>query len=138
MDSSQARDRYLTGLSLYDWMVIAFQPGGRSRSPIKPAARAPCDDFGYDCTSEIFGKHLGSSRLLPVRIDGTPAMLKIAVDVEEKFGRLLMKWWDGQGAARVFAHEDDALLMERAEGLGSLVNMTRSGRDDEARGSYAT
>ena len=65
-------------------------------------------------------------------VDGTPAMLKIAVDAEEKFGGLLMKWWDGQGAARVFAHEDDALLMERAEGLGSLVNMARSGRDDEA------
>jgi streptomycin 6-kinase len=95
---------------------------------------------------EIFGKHLArwrlvpdghpiitrSSRLLPVRMDGTPAMLKIAVDVEEKIGGLLMKWWDGQGAAWVFAHEDDALLMERAEGLGSLVNMARSGRDDEA------
>ncbi len=65
-------------------------------------------------------------------VDATPAMLKIAVDAEEKFGGLLMKWWDGQGAARVFAHEDDALLMERAEGLGSLVNMARSGRDDEA------
>lgn len=97
--------------------------------------------------SEIFSKYLAlwrlvpdghpiitpGSRLLPVRmVDGTPAMLKIAVDAEEKFGGLLMKWWDGQRAARVFAHEDDALLMERAEGLGSLVNMARSGRDDEA------
>jgi streptomycin 6-kinase len=99
--------------------------------------------------SEIFSKYLAlwwlapdghplitpGSRLLPVRmVDGTPAMLKIAVDAEEKFGGLLMKWWDGQGAARVFAHEDDALLMERAEGLGSLVNMARSGRDYEASG----
>ena len=43
-------------------------------------------------------------------------MLKIAIDTEEKLGGLLMTWWDGQGAAQVFAHEDDALLMERAEG----------------------
>jgi streptomycin 6-kinase len=95
---------------------------------------------------EIFGKYLARwrlspdgnpiitrrSRLLPVLMNGTPAMLKVAIDAEEKFGGLLMKWWDGQGAARVFAHEDDALLMERAEGLGSLANMARSGRDDEA------
>jgi streptomycin 6-kinase len=33
----------------------------------------------------------------------TPAMLKIARDAEEKFGGLLLKWWDGHGAAQVFA-----------------------------------
>ena len=59
-------------------------------------------------------------------------MLKVAIDTEEKLGGLLMTWWDGQGAAQVFAHEDDALLMERAEGTNSLVDMVRSGRDDEA------
>ncbi len=96
--------------------------------------------------SETFGKYLRrwkltpdgdpiisrGSRLLPVRMEGTPAMLKVAIDTEEKFGGLLMTWWDGQGAAQVFAHEDDALLMERAEGTNSLVDMVRSGRDDEA------
>jgi streptomycin 6-kinase len=100
--------------------------------------------------SEIFGRYLTrwrllpdgypiithSSRLLPVRMDGTPAVLKIAMDTEEKFGGLLLKWWDGQGAAHVFAHEDDALLMERAEGFGSLVDMAKDmapgGGDDEA------
>ena len=32
----------------------------------------------------------------------------------------------------MFAHEEGALLMERAEGTNSLVDMVRSGRDDEA------
>ena len=58
-----------------------------------------------------------SSRLLPVRLDETSAMLKIAIEAEEKSGVLLMNWWDGQGATQVFAHVDDALLMERAEDL---------------------
>ncbi|PTR16152.1 streptomycin 6-kinase [Nitrosospira sp. Nsp2] len=94
--------------------------------------------------SEIFGRYLTrwrllpdgdpiitrSSRLLPVRMDGTPAMLKIAIDTEEKFGGLLLKWWDGQGAAHVFAHEGVALLMERAEGPASLADMARGHRDD--------
>ena len=41
------------------------------------------------------------SRLVPVRRDGAPAMLKIALEVEERFGAGLMRWWDGVGAARV-------------------------------------
>jgi streptomycin 6-kinase len=73
-----------------------------------------------------------SSRLLPVRRAGTPAMLKIAVEAEEQCGSLLMLWWNGRGAARVLAHEDDALLVERAEGKGSLADMARNGDDDEA------
>jgi streptomycin 6-kinase len=72
------------------------------------------------------------SRLLPVRAAGVSAMLKIALDAEEKFGGVLMSWWDGQGAARVFAHEENALLMERAEGPCSLLDMASTGRDDEA------
>jgi len=55
-----------------------------------------------------------SSRLLPVRRLGVPAMLKVVASPEERGGGLLMKWWDGQGAARVLAHEGDTLLMERA------------------------
>jgi streptomycin 6-kinase len=99
--------------------------------------------------SEIFGKYLTrwrlvpdgdpiitrSGRLLPVRMDGIPAMLKIAIDAEEKFGGLLLRWWNGQGAAHVFAQEEDALLMERAEGPSSLVNLVKMagrGGDDEA------
>jgi streptomycin 6-kinase len=73
-----------------------------------------------------------NSRLLPVRLHGMAAILKIATEPEEKFGSRLMTWWDGEGAARVLAHDDDALLLERATGGGSLPNLSRSGRDDEA------
>lgn len=72
------------------------------------------------------------SRLLPVRREGVPAMLKVAVEAEEKFGSLLMVWWDGKGAARVLAHDGDAILLERAEGTLSLADLARNGRDDEA------
>jgi streptomycin 6-kinase len=73
-----------------------------------------------------------SSRLLPVRRDGVPAMLKVATEAEERWGAGLMAWWGGEGAARVLAQEGDGLLLERAMGPASLVEMARSGRDDEA------
>ena len=73
-----------------------------------------------------------SSRLLPVRRGGVPAMLKIAHAPEERAGASLMAWWDGNGAARVLEHAGDALLLERALGSGSLAEMARSGQDDEA------
>lgn len=73
-----------------------------------------------------------SSALLPVRRGGVPAMLKIARHAEERAGARLMAWWEGDGAARVLEHDEDALLMERALGTGSLVAMARGGRDDEA------
>jgi streptomycin 6-kinase len=73
-----------------------------------------------------------SSRLLPVRQHGAPAMLKVAVEAEEKLGGVLMAWWDGEGAARVLAHKGDAILLERAEGKVSLAEFARNGRDDEA------
>jgi streptomycin 6-kinase len=73
-----------------------------------------------------------ASRLLPVRRRGEPAMLKLSTDEEERLGGVLMEWWDGDGAARVLARDDDALLLERAEGAASLAEMARSGRDDEA------
>jgi streptomycin 6-kinase len=73
-----------------------------------------------------------SSNLLPVRCGEAPAMLKIAVAPEERRGAALMVWWNGEGAARVLAHDGDALLMERAIGEDSLVEMARNGRDDQA------
>ena len=73
-----------------------------------------------------------SSDLLPVRQDGRPAMLKIAREAEERRGAGLMAWWDGDGAARVLAHEGDAVLLERATGNRSLTAMARDGADDEA------
>ena len=59
-------------------------------------------------------------------------MLKVARIPDEGAGYRLLTWWDGQGAARVFASTADALLMERASGAGDLAQMAWSGRDDEA------
>ncbi|WP_426747653.1 aminoglycoside phosphotransferase family protein [Myxococcus faecalis] len=72
------------------------------------------------------------ARLLPVRWRQTPAMLKLALDAEEQHGARVMTWWAGDGAARVFAAEGHALLLERAEGARSLTQMARGGEDDEA------
>ena len=69
---------------------------------------------------------------MPVLLGDIPAMLKVALLDEEKVGNQLMIWWKGEGAARVLAHTEDAILMERAEAGVSLVDFTREGRDDEA------
>lgn len=76
-----------------------------------------------------------SSDLLPVRWRGRAAMLKIAYDEEERYGARLMVWWDGDGAAQVFAAEGGALLMERAEGGGDLLAMAESGPQGDAEAS---
>lgn len=72
------------------------------------------------------------SFLLPVRQGDVPAMLKVALDADEKYGNLLMTWWDGDGAARVLAHHENGLLMERAMGGRSLMHMALNGEDDAA------
>jgi len=73
-----------------------------------------------------------SSRLLPVRHRGRPAMLKVAMEAEERAAAQVMIWWAGEGAARVYAHEGDALVLERAMRPRSLAAMARTGADDEA------
>lgn len=73
-----------------------------------------------------------SSKLLPVRYKKMPAMLKIARTAEEQNGGDLMLWWNGQGAASILAHDQNALLMERAMGENSLVKMVGRHQDDEA------
>ncbi|MBA4489291.1 aminoglycoside phosphotransferase family protein [Paracoccus sp. S1E-3] len=70
--------------------------------------------------------------LLPVRQEGRAAMLKLSSTADQQRGAALMAWWNGEGAARVKAMENGALLMERAEGTRSLGNMSRSGDDDNA------
>jgi streptomycin 6-kinase len=59
-------------------------------------------------------------------------MLKVARIPDERAGYRLMSWWGGDGAANVLEAGDGALLMERAQGAGSLADMARDGRDDEA------
>lgn len=73
-----------------------------------------------------------AANLLPVLSDGRPAMLKISHEDDERRGGGLLAWWDGQGAARVYARDGDALLIERAMGSQNLADMARTGRDDEA------
>ena len=73
-----------------------------------------------------------SSLLLPVTRGGSWAMLKLALDPEEKAGGALMAWWDGGGAARVLAHDADAVLLGRATGARSLSAMACGGEDDAA------
>ena len=64
--------------------------------------------------------------------NGKALLLKLATDADERAAGVLLAWWDGDGAARVFARDERALLMERAEGGRSLSDMASSGRDDEA------
>lgn len=60
-------------------------------------------------------------------------MLRLAANEDdERLGASVMQWWNGEGAARVLARDDKAVLQERAEGSASLAPMSRSGRDDEA------
>jgi len=64
------------------------------------------------------------------RADGTAAVLKIAPIPEELRGGALMAWWDGTASARVLEHLGPAVLLERAQGPRSLVELAR--RDDDA------
>ncbi|UVH59113.1 hypothetical protein NWF24_06800 [Variovorax paradoxus] len=82
---------------------------------------------------EPFATHAG--HLLPVRLDGHPdgraGMIKIARHIDERVGGQVMRWWDGDGAARVYALDENAgvLLMERATGAGHLLKMALEGDD---------
>jgi streptomycin 6-kinase len=71
-----------------------------------------------------------TSQLLPVLSQGQPAMLKVTNDADER--HLLMRWWAGEGAARVLAFDDGAILLERATGPRSLVTLANKGLDAEA------
>jgi streptomycin 6-kinase len=72
------------------------------------------------------------SKLLAVRSGGASAMLKIAFGEEERRGADILNWFAGEGAVRILAHDDPALLMERAAGPRSLAAMARQGEDDAA------
>lgn len=73
-----------------------------------------------------------SSKLLPVLWRGKPAMLKMSEDEAERAGGAVLDWWDGKGAARVYAHDSHAVLMERSLSPQSLLRMAHDGQDDEA------
>lgn len=73
-----------------------------------------------------------TSHLLPVRWQGMAAILKVAIEAEEELGNELMAWWNGQGVPLALAREGKAILLERAQDGGSLADLVRDGRDDEA------
>ena len=73
-----------------------------------------------------------TGHVLPVRRNGEALMLKLSADEDERAAGTLLAWWNGDGAARVSAHDGQALLLERAQGTRSLSDMARGGRDDEA------
>jgi streptomycin 6-kinase len=67
-----------------------------------------------------------------VDIKEFPPYSKCRLNQKNGGAGLLMAWWNGDGAARVLAHDEHALLLERATGTMSLVDMAREDRDDEA------
>jgi len=73
-----------------------------------------------------------AARLLPVKRGDEPAMLKVATDPDERHGAILLRWWAGDGAARLHEADGPALLLERAMGTRSLNEAARAGHDDEA------
>ncbi|KAG8154995.1 aminoglycoside phosphotransferase family protein [Burkholderia catarinensis] len=73
-----------------------------------------------------------SGGLLPVVWHARPAMLKVATCDEERRGNALMTWWNGQGAAQVWQHDADAILLERARPAPTLGGFSASGHDDDA------
>jgi streptomycin 6-kinase len=72
------------------------------------------------------------AKVLPVRRDGEPAMLKAGMTEGESAALDLLAWYDGRGAVRLLEREQDAALMERAMGERSVAAMARAGDDDGA------
>lgn len=105
-------------------MTPAGRKAAEALRPWIAAWRLVPDGEAFDSR---FGNHLA-----PVLADGEPAMLKVAVGEEERRGAALMTWYAGEGAARVLAHEGEAILLERATGARSLAQLAADGDDDEA------
>ena len=74
----------------------------------------------------------GNASLLPVLWQGQAAMLKVSSSAEEIQGYDLLEWWQGQGAAKVWARSEHAILMERATGGRSLAGLSHTGQDEQA------
>lgn len=73
-----------------------------------------------------------NSRLLPVRRDGQPLMLKAAMQPREVRAAAYLEWLGGNGAVSVLGRDEDAVLMERAVGTRSLVEIDASGDHEQA------
>jgi len=74
-----------------------------------------------------------TSWLLPVRRLGEPAMLKMLKQSSDEYAAAdLLDYFAGDGAVRLIASDQDALLMERANNDVSLSAMAISGGDEHA------
>jgi streptomycin 6-kinase len=72
------------------------------------------------------------AKVMPVRCNGEPAMLKAGLTDSEASALDLLSWYEGQGAVRLLERGDTAVLMERAVGQRSLAAMARGGDDERA------
>ncbi|MEM7172477.1 MAG: aminoglycoside phosphotransferase family protein [Pseudomonadota bacterium] len=74
-----------------------------------------------------------SSWLQPVMVDEGKAMLKVLKPgSDERPGLDLLRYWDGDGAVRVYRASPGALVMERAQGKRSLIDLALEGNDLKA------
>ncbi|MEO1224579.1 MAG: aminoglycoside phosphotransferase family protein [Pseudomonadota bacterium] len=74
-----------------------------------------------------------SSWLLPVRFQGSKAMLKVMKPTsDEHRAAAVLNYFDGGGAVRVYRASASAWLMERGARQGALTRMVLGGDDDGA------
>lgn len=69
-----------------------------------------------------------------LRSDGTVCALKVMNEIGVQFESDSFQWYefmDGRGAARLYGHDANAMLMEYLDG-GELSDIVFNGRDDEA------
>ena len=79
-----------------------------------------------------------TSVLQAVRRDGERAMFKLLKPSSDEQGAAaLLRYYDGHGAVRLYAADENALLMERALGKRCLREMALSGGDLDAAGILA-
>ncbi len=74
-----------------------------------------------------------SARLLPVRRDGAPAMLKVmSAASDEAHAAEALRHFTGHNVVAVLEEDDGAMLLERAVPGTPLTEWVAAGRDDEA------
>jgi streptomycin 6-kinase len=107
---------------------------GLETKETNPAAKEAVELYvkAWDLLRDGGAFNTKSSILQPVVYNGEKAMLKIALAAEERRGASLMRCWNGNGAAKIFRYDENALLMERAVGTRSLKHMVITGNEDEA------
>jgi streptomycin 6-kinase len=86
----------------------------------------------WDLTPDGAPFRTRTSWLLPVISAGTPAMLKLPHEAEERAGMAVLAWYGGVGAARVLRADANAVLMER---LAADVSLVTVAEHDDAAGT---